>query len=182
MESRESRPVKYPLGALTSIEPKTFGEPGRRTFHLAIEARQAHVTVWLEKDMLLQLGLRLQESIQSLPSEGRERPGQPVDEEWTGETLALDFKAGQMALEFDGDKNSFGLTAYEVEDPGAEEPNAEASSVRFWITIGQASTLAEEALRICAAGRPPCFLCGLPIDPEGHVCPRANGHTVFEAG
>ncbi len=87
-----------------------------------------------------------------------------------------------MALEFDTDKNSFGLTAYEVEDPGSEEPNTEASSVRFWITIDQASTLAEEALRICAAGRPPCFLCGLPIDAEGHVCPRANGHTVFEAG
>ena len=121
----ESRPVKYPLGALTSIEPKTFGEPGRRTFHLAIEARQAHGTVWLEKEMLLQLGLRMQESVQSLPSEGREGPGQPVDEEWTGETLSLDFKAGQMALQFDTDKNSFGLTAYEVEDPASEEPNAE---------------------------------------------------------
>jgi hypothetical protein len=37
-------------------------------------------------------------------------------------------------------------------------------------------------LRICASGRPPCFLCGLPINPEGHVCPRANGHAVFESG
>ncbi|HAI99827.1 MAG TPA: DUF3090 domain-containing protein, partial [Dehalococcoidia bacterium] len=34
----------------------------------------------------------------------------------------------------------------------------------------------------CAAGRPRCFLCGLPINPDGHVCPRANGHTVLEAG
>lgn len=178
----ESRPVKYPLGSLTSIEAKTFGEPGRRTFHLAIEARKASGTVWLEKEMLLQLGLRILESIQSMPSESRERPGQPVDEEWTGDAISLDFKAGQMALEFDADKNSFGLTAYEAEDPASDEPNADASSVRFWITVEQASTLAEAAVRICAAGRPSCFLCGLPIDPDGHVCPRANGHTVFEAG
>ena len=178
----ESRPVKYPLGSLTSIDAKTFGEPGRRTFQLAIEAGKSHGIVWLEKEMLLQLALRIQESIQSLPSEVRERPGQPVDEEWSGDALSLDFKAGQMALEFNVDKNSFGLTAYEIEDQESEGTNAEASSVRFWITVEQASTLAEESLRICAAGRPRCFLCGLPIDPEGHVCPRANGHTVFEAG
>ena len=178
----ESRPVKYPLGSLTSIEAKTFGEPGRRTFQLAIEAGNAYGIVWLEKEMLLQLGLRIQESIQSLPSEVRERPGQPVDQEWSGDALSLDFKADQMALEFNVDKNSFALAAYEVEDPESENPNVEASSVGFWITMAQASTLAEEALRICAAGRPRCFLCALPIDPDGHVCPRANGHTVFEAG
>ena len=41
---------------------------------------------------------------------------------------------------------------------------------------------AEEALRICSAGRPLCFLCGQPINPDGHACPRSNGHTVLEAG
>ncbi len=46
----------------------------------------------------------------------------------------------------------------------------------------QASVLGEEALKICAAGRPNCFLCGQPINPEGHACPRANGHTILEAG
>jgi uncharacterized repeat protein (TIGR03847 family) len=32
------------------------------------------------------------------------------------------------------------------------------------------------ALRVVAAGRPPCPLCSLPLDPEGHICPRQNGH------
>jgi hypothetical protein len=26
------------------------------------------------------------------------------------------------------------------------------------------------------AGRPACPLCGNPMDPEGHSCPRTNGH------
>ncbi len=175
----ESRQAKYPLGSLSHIEAKTFGEPGRRTFELVIEAGGAYGTLWLEKELLLQLGLRLQESTQNLPSEERARSGKLVESEWSGDQLSLDFKAGQLSLEHDVENNSFGLSAFEIED---EESHEEPSSVSFWITAEQAATLAEEALRICAAGRPRCFLCGLPIDPEGHVCPRANGHTVFEAG
>ncbi|MCI0784949.1 MAG: DUF3090 family protein, partial [Chloroflexi bacterium] len=68
---------------------------------------------------------------------------------------------------------------YEREEEGASE---EPASVGFSISIAQAETIAEEALRICSAGRPLCFLCGQPINPDGHACPRSNGHTVLEAG
>ena len=81
-------------------------------------------------------------------------------------------------LSHDAPTNSFYLMAYEGEDP---ESGEEEMSVSFWITTDQANAVAEEALRICTAGRPRCFLCGLPINPEGHVCPRSNGHTAFEA-
>ena len=178
----ESSPVKYPLGSLSSIEAKTFGEPGQRTFHLALEAGPASCIVWLEKEQLFQLGIHLQEAVQRLSSEEREGRSQSAEEPWLGDQLSLDFKAGQMSLEYVTDSNSFKLAAYEIEDPESEEPSEEGSSVSFWINIDQAGNLAEEALRICAAGRPRCFLCGLPINPEGHVCPRSNGHTAFETG
>ena len=29
---------------------------------------------------------------------------------------------------------------------------------------------------VVSAGRPPCPFCGGPLDPGGHVCPRANGY------
>jgi hypothetical protein len=29
---------------------------------------------------------------------------------------------------------------------------------------------------VIAAGRQPCPFCGLPINPEGHLCARANGY------
>jgi uncharacterized repeat protein (TIGR03847 family) len=32
------------------------------------------------------------------------------------------------------------------------------------------------AVEVIAAGRPPCPLCGLPLNPEGHICPRRNGY------
>ena len=178
----EAPPVKFALGSLSHIEPRTFGEPGHRTFHLALEAGRAVATVWLEKEQLFQLGLGLREALSSLSAEERDSPGGPVAPEWSGEELSLDFKAGQMSLAYDRESNSFRLTAYELQQEDSEISPEDASSVSFSSTTTQAAKVAEEALQICAAGRPRCFLCGLPIDPEGHVCPRSNGHTVFEAG
>ena len=175
----ESRRVKYPLGSLSSIEARTVGEPGQRTFHLAMQAGLAYCTVWLEKEQLFQLGVYLQDTLQSLSDEDRERGSQPREPEWSGLGATIDFKVAQLLLSHDPSTNSFYLLSYEGED---EESTEEGDSVSFWITIDQAETLAAEALRICAAGRPRCFLCGLPINPEGHVCPRSNGHTVFEGG
>ncbi len=179
INAMEPRQVKYSLGSLSHINPTTFGEPGQRTFNLVLEAGEARCTVWLEKEQLFQLGIYLQEVVQSLSEEDKERQSQPSEAEWTGEGISLDFKAGQILLNHDPDSNSFRMLAYEQEEAESDE---EAASVSFWITIEQAETVAEEALKICAAGRPRCFLCGLPINPDGHNCPRANGHAVLEAG
>src|SRR6266536_1596185 len=45
-------------------------------------------------------------------------------------------------------------------------------------SIALAWAFAQRALKIVAAGRPPCPLCGLPLDTDGHVCPRQNGHRA----
>ena len=156
-----------------------MGEPGQRTFHLAIVAGRGSCTVWLEKEQLFQLGIYLQDTVQSLSEDDRTRSSEPREPEWTGEGADIDFKAAQILLSHDAPTNSFYLLAYEGEDP---ESGEEETSVSFWITTEQANALAEDALRICAAGRPRCFLCGLPINPEGHVCPRSNGHATLEPG
>jgi hypothetical protein len=33
----------------------------------------------------------------------------------------------------------------------------------------------ERALSVIGAGRPDCPFCGEPVDPDGHLCVRANG-------
>ncbi len=175
----EQRQVKYSLGSISYIEPRTFGEPGQRTFNLVLEAGAANCTVWLEKEQLFQLGIYLQEVVEAMSPEDKQRQGLTSEPEWSGEGISVDFKAGQMMLSHDPDSNSFRLLAYELEEEGAGE---ETDSVGFNISVAQAESVAEEALRICAAGRPRCFLCGQPINPDGHACPRSNGHTVFEVG
>jgi hypothetical protein len=31
-------------------------------------------------------------------------------------------------------------------------------------------------MNVAAHGRPTCPQCGEPMDPEGHFCPKKNGH------
>ena len=81
-----------------------------------------------------------------------------------------------MALGHDSASNAFLILAHDREE-GEEGP----AMLSFWATLSQAKELAEEALKVCAAGRPRCFLCGRPIDPEGHMCPRSNGHAKLES-
>ncbi len=43
------------------------------------------------------------------------------------------------------------------------------------ITPAGARAFCKRAQAVVAAGRPPCQFCGGPMDPAGHLCPRANG-------
>ncbi|MGH9045956.1 MAG: DUF3090 family protein, partial [Acidimicrobiales bacterium] len=56
------------------------------------------------------------------------------------------------------------------------EEDEESSVARFSLTLEQAAAFAIMATGLVEAGRPPCPLCGLPLDPSGHDCPRTNGH------
>ena len=189
----ESNQVKYSLGSVTTVEVLTFGEPGNRTFRVDARSGSANCSVWMEKEQLLQLGIYLRDMVGRLSQEDRDRNSDLREDSWSGGDLAVDFKAGQMLLSYDKDSNAFYLQAYEREtnEMLEEEPDqrtegdsqaADTESVGFWITTAQATVVSEESLKICAAGRPTCFLCGQPINPDGHACPRANGHTILEAG
>ena len=171
--------IQYPLGSLSHIGAETFGTPGRRTFRLTLEAGLARVYIWLEKEQLFQLGVGLGEAAQHQAAAERERGSYPTAPPWDGGETTVEFHARVLSGRHDAETNSFYIQAQGGEEEGSR---AEPPSVSFWITIEQAAALAEESLRICAAGRPPCFLCGQPINPDGHTCPRANGHAVFESG
>jgi uncharacterized repeat protein (TIGR03847 family) len=43
------------------------------------------------------------------------------------------------------------------------------------LTAAAARAFSKRAQAVVAAGRPPCQFCGNPLDPAGHLCPRANG-------
>jgi uncharacterized repeat protein (TIGR03847 family) len=94
-----------------------------------------------------------------------------------------DFRVGAIALAWDGDDGRVVIEAQEATEepvePLADEVPADGPGVlRVRITPGAARAFAQRALRIVAAGRPPCPLCGLPLNADGHVCPRQNGHRA----
>lgn len=76
----------------------------------------------------------------------------------------------------EGEPEDFGPESDPEGEPGSE-PAGEALLARFYATRNQMRTLSEHALQVVQAGRPDCPLCGRPIDPHGHFCPRTDGHA-----
>ena len=51
---------------------------------------------------------------------------------------------------------------------------SDAARLRVQITRGQAAAFCEHSDDVVAAGRPACLFCGLPVNIDGHACPRMN--------
>jgi uncharacterized repeat protein (TIGR03847 family) len=67
------------------------------------------------------------------------------------------------------------LAAFEgIDDDELEGPD----TLQVRLTLETARGFVNRALEVVAAGRLPCPLCGQPLDPQGHICPRRNGHYV----
>ena len=171
----EAGKARYRFGVLSSVNAEAIGVPGQRTFRLMVESGAASATVWLEKEQLSQLAIYIQEIIASLSSSSKAIEGEAPEPQWSGGIINVDFKVGKLALGHDSSSNCFLIVAYDI-----EETEESTGTLSFWLTLGQSNELAKEALKVCSAGRPRCFLCGQPINPEGHMCPRANGHALLQ--
>ena len=60
----------------------------------------------------------------------------------------------------------------------ADDDEDGPDTLRVRLTADVARGFVSRALSVVAAGRLPCPLCGQPLDPQGHICPRRNGHYV----
>ncbi len=168
----------------------TVGVPGQRAFYLQARSGTRLTSVGLEKFQVGLLAERLEELLDEvLRQSGGKAPVPAVAPEGLRDDFPLDqpveeeFRVGAMALAWDPEDERVIIEAaendpamLEPEDTGPPEP--EGSSLRVSLTAAQARAFAERALRLVAAGRPPCPLCGLPLDASGHVCPRQNGHLT----
>lgn len=155
---------------ITSLSVEAIGKPGERTFRILVRDAQGSATIWLEKDQLLQLALAIDQMITSLPNI---KTTQMDSQEKETISAQLEFKAGRLILGHDDSSGRFVIDAHDI-DAGEKEP----ATVRLWNDPSQAKKFADEAMDVCAAGRPLCSLCGDPIDKNGHICPRTNGHRI----
>lgn len=168
----------------------TVGQPGERTFYLQATAAGRVTSVALEKAQVSQLAERLDELLDevlrrtggaaSIPSAA---PDALADDGPLEQPLMEDFRAGAIALAWDGDSERVIIEAQELSDTPLEPltdelPEDGPAILRVTITAAVARAFAKRAMAIVVAGRPPCPLCGLPLDASGHVCPRQNGHRV----
>lgn len=167
-----------------------IGQPGERTFYLQAASSGRVTSVSLEKFQVSLLAERLDELLDEiLRRTGGDVPV-PVatpaglrDDEPLDLPLTEDFRVGAIALAWDSDGDRVVIEAQEeseepVEPLTDEVPVDGPAVLRVRISPAAARAFAERALQLVAAGRPPCPLCGLPLDASGHICPRQNGHRA----
>ena len=96
------------------------------------------------------------------------RPGHLPDDLSLEAEYETDFVAGDIAVSLDEEAHTIEVTFESLEG----EDELVLTLTREW-----AGGLAIAIARLVEAGRPACPLCGGPLDPKGHDCPRTNGHT-----
>jgi len=171
----------------------TVGQPGERTFYLQASGKGQVTSVALEKVQVSRLAKRLDELLDDeLRNSGgtspvpAAAPTSLADDGPLDLPLLEEFRVGIIALAWDPDSERVVIEAQEesetpVEYLADDVPEDGPGVLRVRITAAAARAFSQRALQIVGQGRPPCPLCGLPLDAEGHICPRQNGHRVSNA-
>ena len=166
----------------------TVGQPGERTFYLQASGGGRTVSVALEKAQVQVLAERLDELLETVRRQTDAdvpvvAPRELEDTAPLDAPVEEEFRVGTMGLAWETDTERLVVEALaQPQDEGQAEvePLSEVDEgpdvLRVRLTADMGRAFIARALRVVAAGRPPCPLCSLPLDPEGHICPRQNGH------
>ena len=155
-----------------------IGKPGQRVFYLQARGAEQTATFILEKVQVQSLALGVEQFLNELHERLPDLPlesGQ-FDEDQMRILPPVDpwFRVGELGLAYDSDRDRVGLVVREVmtEESDPEESN----SARLWCTREQLLAATHWGLEVVNRGRPICPYCGQPMEPEGHFCPKRNGH------
>ncbi|CAL9599875.1 hypothetical protein SUDANB121_05431 [Nocardiopsis dassonvillei] len=171
----------------------TVGQPGERTFFLQAVGEGRITSVVLEKAQVEALATRIEELLEEVHRRFGAPPDDnavPEDEGPLEQPIEQDFRVGTLALAWDAEASRVIVEAQEIDEtPGeefvededelevfTEEGPPHRDVLRVYLTPGEARAFAGRALKVVAAGRPDCPLCGRPLDPAGHICVRQNGY------
>lgn len=165
----------------------TVGQPGQRTFFLQVRTGPRTNAVVLEKEQAQILGERINALLdemvrrEAIDADDVAEGSVPRDDNPLDVPIEEDFRAGSLGLGWNSETDRLILEAHAVREDDTDVPDLESDdpqapdTVRVRLSGAAAREFARRALAVVAAGRPPCPFCQLPLDPSGHICPRANG-------
>jgi uncharacterized repeat protein (TIGR03847 family) len=168
------------LNPVTHITTDAIGQPGERIFYLQgwRESDLQPVTVIIEKIQLQSLTMGIEQMLGEIANQKPDLAVPPVDYEEDKMHIIppVDpaYRAGEMGLGYDPEHDRIVVYTREIVMEGEDEDSA--AVIRFWCTRRQARQLAAWGNEVVHRGRPICPQCGQPMEPEGHFCPKKNGH------
>ena len=162
----------FDLPSVDACTVGTVGEPGNRVFFVQAWAAATVVTLKVEKQQVQGLAAAMQELLNDLPTESSPTPAPglrpPIEQQWVVGAIGLS--------PFDEATQRVTVLFEELVRTADGEEAEDGASARIGITIAQMVALVARGEELVAGGRPNCPLCGTPMDPDGHSCPKTNGH------
>ncbi|HET9654107.1 MAG TPA: DUF3090 domain-containing protein [Kineosporiaceae bacterium] len=172
----------------------TVGQPGSRTFFLQARTGSRLTSVVLEKQQVSVLAERVDELLDEVvrrsggsapvpalapaDAEDTDPLDTPIEEEFRvgAMSLAWDSEADRVVIECFAEGTPIDEDEEDEDEDGDDGEEPDGAVLRVSISGTTARAFAKRALAVVAAGRPPCPFCSTPLDPQGHICPRANGY------
>jgi uncharacterized repeat protein (TIGR03847 family) len=163
---------------VTHITTDAIGPPGKRVFYIQAWQEDRTITLIVEKFQIQSLAVGYEQFIAEINERFPDLPEASSDYEEDKMHIhpPVDplFRTGEISLGYDSEDDLVVLIAQELQ---SEESDPEESSlVRFWCTRSQLRAMCHWGIEVAERGRPICPQCGQPEEPEGHFCPKKNGH------
>jgi uncharacterized repeat protein (TIGR03847 family) len=156
----------YDLSAPDRFTVGAVGPPGQRLFLLQCRQGPILLTLKVEKQQVAVLADYLSQIVRD-----EKRPGHLPDPSPLEEPTEPAWAVGTVGVSYDQHEDRVVIVIEEL------VPEDEQGAIaRLSVTREQAAAFTIHAATLVEAGRPPCPLCGSPLDPSGHECPRTNGH------
>lgn len=159
-----TQPSRFTAGAI--------GEPGARVFFVQVFADGVEVDLKCEKQQVIALADHLVKLLDDLPAAaGADAAVAPTD---ALPPTALAWVVGSISIGVDRAEDRIVVLFEEVFLDDDETMAPGPGSLRVHLSPAQVRGFASQVDALASGSRPTCRLCGQPIDPSGHACPRLN--------
>jgi uncharacterized repeat protein (TIGR03847 family) len=163
------------------IAAGAFGQPGERTFLIQARKGEAELSVLVEKEQVRLLALEAQQFLDGIARDIPEDPPNAVEDAGGAVREAVPlFRARLIGIGYDPDRELVLIELREdAPDEDDEEPppppdESEGHIARLYATRAQVRVMLRNGVAAVEGGRPKCTLCGFPMNPDKHICPRWN--------
>lgn len=155
----------------------TIGAPGEREFYFQVRQKNILVSLATEKSQAMALAERITTIIREIKKNAplsAVNPA-PIDDQPLELPLDSEFIVGAIGIAFDPSLLEIEIS-FRGENEDENEDDDSGPAVEVHLDLSMALAFAQRTMALVAAGRPLCPFCTSPIDPKGHLCPRANGY------
>jgi uncharacterized repeat protein (TIGR03847 family) len=178
--------VVYEFNPVERFVAGTVGVPGERTFFIQARTGSRIVSVVVDKSQVIALGERTKIMLREIKKSDPTViiKSSVVDDAPLEQPIFEEFRAGVIAMAWDAENSVF---VYELREMTSsddasddevvfDETELSVDLLRVHVSPEQAASFSKRCLSLASAGRIPCPFCAIPIDPNGHLCPRSNGY------